>query len=230
MKALMILSLVLLASCGKDGSQGTPGVTTVVEVPAPVVETPPVIPEVIDQEQVDIDNLVQDENDYRISQGQTMLSKGLSCSLQTFTGGDRIQASIAGHNTLQGLLNVGSYTLQTSINQPDTSSDLGLNVLPTSLKMTYKNNYLLRCTGYLVIAESGHQKFDLLSDDASILYIAGAKVVDNDNAHGVNLVTGTKLLRRGVVAIRLDYAQNGGSQALALKMNDEVLSSNKFLH
>ena len=61
------------------------------------------------------------------------------------------------------------------------------------------------------------------------MYIAGAKVIDNDNAHGVNLVSGTKFLRRGVHAFRLDYAQEGGSQALILNMSDELLSASRFV-
>ena len=217
MKKLLLLSILALTmSCGKENH------TTIVN---PIVTQSSEIPAV----QVDIENLVADENEYRVGQGQAPLSAGLSCALQTFTVGERIQASITVYNTLQGLTNVGAYTLKAAFNQQNSNASDGLNILPTSMKNTYKTNYLLRCTGYVVVTESDYYQFDLTSDDASILYIAGAKVIDNDNAHGVTLKTGTKFLRRGVHSFRLDYAQNGGAQALILNMNGELLSKDRMV-
>lgn len=219
MKKLLLIStiLTLCISCGRDNQ------TTIINE----VVSPPTTE--VNAETQDVETLLAEENSYRETLGQSQLTSGLSCNLQTYTGGDRIQASIANHNTLQGLSNVGSYTLKAPFNQDNTSVDLGLNVLPMGLKTMYKRNYLLRCTGYIVITENNYYKFDLTSDDASVLYIAGAKVIDNDNAHGVNLVSGTKFLRRGVHAFRLDYAQEGGSQALILNMSDELLSASRFV-
>lgn len=77
--------------------------------------------------------------------------------------------------------------------------------------------YLLRCQGSLIVTKTDYYQFNLNSDDGSVLYLDGSKLVDNDNNHGPTLVSGTKMLRRGVHTFRLDYAQTGGgSQALEL--------------
>ena len=218
--SLALLLTLTLASCGKKESSTT--IIQEVVAPTPVIEVTP--------EDQDILNLLQDENDYRLALGQTQLSLGLSCSLQTFTSGDRIQASIAGHNTLAGLSSVGSFLQVSGFNQVQSSVDGGMSALPTSMKNTYKTNYLMRCSGFLVVTDSDYYQFDLTSDDASVLYVAGAKVIDNDNGHGTTKLTGTKFLRRGVHAIRLDYAQLGGEQSLILDMNGINLKGIRFAH
>ncbi len=217
MKALFTLVLLTaLASCGHH----TDTVTIQTTVTAPVGTT---------SEQQDVLNLIQDENDYRIGQGQTMLSSGLTATLQTFTSGDRIQASITDHNTLAGLVTVGSFTLKETFNQLQSSVNDGMNVLPIALRNTYKTNYLLRASGYIVITESDYYQFDLLSDDASIFYLDGSKLIDNDNSHGVTLKIGSKFLRRGLHAFRIDCAQNGGEQALVLNMNGSLIDPSRLV-
>lgn len=230
----MLVAAMGLTACGHKGDQGdagTPG------APGPTGPAAPVAPPVVvDEVQADINALVADENDYRISLGQTMLSEGLSCKLYTTTGGDRIQASIAGHNTLQGLTQIASFTYKgqdaaTTFQQYDASVNDGLNVLPTPLKNTYKNAFLLRCEGQIVITETGLYGFELYSDDASLLYIDGSKLIDNDNSHGITLMQGNKNLRRGVHTFRLDFAQTGGgNQALVLRANGVSIPPRFFQH
>lgn len=207
---IAMLSLLILVSCGKDGQNGVNGIDR-----SPAFVQPTLIQEVL-----------QEENDYRYDNGQTLLSKGLSCNLKTFTGGDRLQPSIAGHNTFNGLINVSSYTFAGSFDQAETSVNDGLNAVLPSLNI--KTNYVLKCTGYLVITDNDYYKFDLTSDDASLLYIGNSLVIDNDNAHAVTDKTATKYLRRGVYSFRLDYAQNTGNQALTLKMNNSIIESERF--
>ncbi len=228
--SLLLLSLVLTA-CNSgsfeaidclDGCSDPKVVTTpvIVEVPAP--PAPPTDA---------IQALVDAENDYRESQGQTLLTQGLTCTLYTISGGDRIQASIAGHNTLTGITTVGSYTYKGVFNQGDSNISEGMNVLPPVLRAIYQNMYLLRCQGQLVVTETGYHSFSVRSDDASVLYVAGAKVVDNDNNHGPTTIVGQKLLRKGVYAFRIDYAQSaGGSQALVINMNRALLSNGLLFH
>jgi hypothetical protein len=181
--------------------------------------------------QQDINSLVTDENNYRLGLGQSILSEGLSCTLYTITGGDRIQSSIAGHNTLTGITQVATYLLKASFNQPDSSVNDGMNILPISLRSIYKNMYMLRCQGQLVVVQNGYYSFELTSDDASVLYVDGSKVIDNDNNHGAIMQAGQKYLRRGVHTIRLDYAQAGaGNQALILKANGELVDPVFFQH
>ena len=213
---LIALSIALtLVSCGRRDE--------IIFEPVYVASAP-------SSQDVDAQDLINEENASRLAQGQTALSSGLSCNLQTFTGGDRIQASIADHNTLSGLTNVGSFLLAGGFNQEQSSVDVGMNVLPGSIKNVYKTMYLLRCTGYIVVTENQYHSFELTSDDASVMYVDGAKVIDNDNAHATTDKVAVKYLKRGVHSFRLDYAQNYGEQSLVLKMNEEVFTADMLAH
>lgn len=221
---LAFLATGLLAACagpsGNDGSTGPQGPQ------GPAAPTP-----TVSDEQADINALVSDENDYRLGLGQTQLSEGLSCTLYTITGGDRIQASISGHNTLTGITQVATYLYKGWFNQPDSPVSDGMNVLPTALRSLYTNMYLLRCQGQIVVRESDYYNFTVNSDDASVLYIDGAKLVDNDNNHGVTAVSGQKYLRRGVHTFRLDYAQaGGGNQALQVLAGGQFINPIYYFH
>lgn len=220
-KFLICLSILVLSACaGKKGETGAQGP---VGPGAPVPTVTPL--------EADIEAVVTDENDYRLGLGQSVLTSGLSCRLYTITGGDRIQSTIAGHTQLTGVSQVGSYLYSGPFNQPNTSISVGMNVLPPALMGIYKNMYLLRCEGQLVVLETDYYVFDLSSDDASVLYVGGAKVIDNDNNHGVTTLSGMKYLRRGVHAFRLDYAQaGGGDQALILKMDGASIDSLLYYH
>ena len=225
MKKFMLLVFVasLVTSCapekGDKGDKGDAGVS------APVVSLP------VDDVQSDIDALVRDESAYRQGLGQTALSQGLACTLYSITGGDRIQASISGHNTLTGITTVGTFRLNVPFNQPNSNISAGMNVLPAPFRTNYTNMYLLRCQGQIVVRDSDYHLFELSSDDASVLYVDGSKVIDNDNAHGITVLTGQKYLRRGVHTIRLDYAQTGaGDQALILKQNGTVIDPKFFYY
>lgn len=229
-KVLSVFIILLGMGCaeGPRGLTGAPG-------PAgPSAPVPPSVP--VDSEQSKVDALVLDENLYRLSLGQTILSSGLSCTLSTFTSGDRIQSSIAGHNTFAGLSQKLSFLYSgqdasTTFQQNNSSASEGLNLLPSNVRMSYLNMFLVRCQGQLVITESGLYNFELYSDDASLLYINGSKLIDNDNAHGITLVTGSKVLRKGVHTFRLDYAQSGaGSQALILRANGVSIPPKYFFH
>lgn len=207
----------------------TPGPveTITVTTPGPTVYLPAPVASLSE----DILNLVSAENDYREGLGQTLLANGLSCTLYTTTGGDRIQGSIAGHNTLTGLSQVASFTYKGIFNQPDSNVNTFLNVLPAPIQPLYLNNYMLRCQGQLVVTTTGYYTFDLTSDDGSLLYVDGGKLIDNDNNHGSTLVSAQKYLRRGVHAFRLDYAQTGaGNMSLILTANGSFIDPMYLFH
>lgn len=211
----MVLCLTMVG-CGQFNTQGyvvevpVPGPTVTVEVPAPAVPTNLV------------KELTDEENEYRLSLGQTMLTPGLSCTLYSYTGG----SSLA---TLTGLSSKGSFLLTKEINQPDDVSSTRLNILPSGLA-NLLNQYMLRCTGYVVVTQNGMSDFEVSSDDGSRLYIDGSLVVNLDGTHGVQTMTGAKSMRQGVKAIKLEYFDIGGRQALTVKMNGSVLSPELYLH
>lgn len=195
--------------------------------PEVVVEEGPQVDEV----QEEIDSLVNEENEYRAKLGNTILSPGLSCKLYTITGGQRIQATVGNQITLQGKKLVASFLQDGPFNQEDSSINEGMNVLPEPLMSLYKNMYYLRCEGSIVVLDSDYYEFSIRSDDGSLLYIGGEKVVDNDNNHSPTTVAGQKFLRRGVHSFKLEYAQSGGgSQALVLKSNGSLVDGNVLYH
>lgn len=220
----MMLCFVLgMTGCGKDGASGGPGPAGP-QGPAAVAAANP---------NVDVQNVVNDENAYRLGLGQTQLSPGLSCTLYTITGGQYIQNDATHTPTLTGTSQVATFLLTAPFNQPDSSVSAKLNVLPAALQAnaTYQNLILLRCQGQIVITDTDYYEFDLASDDGSVLYIDNSRLIDNDGNHAIRTVTGTKYLRRGVHVFRLDFAQTGGgNQALVLNANGALLPANVMYH
>lgn len=206
-KVLIGLVIVMsLTACGKDIHYVDRVVTETVEVPATKVP--------------EIDKVVSEENIYRTAVGQPLLSKGLKCSIYKPSG---TPASIAAASL--GSAQV-TYTYEGTFNQLDSSASTGLNIIPEGLRGLYTSWFVVRCEGVLIITETKNFTFDLASDDGSVLYLDGSKLIDNDGNHAVVNKSALKLLRRGVHSFRLDYMQGpAGNQALILKMNGELVSS-----
>ena len=204
---------------GDQGQQGSPGK----DAPVPAVPA-------VTTEQQDVNRLIGDENEYRAGLGQAPLTQGLSCTLYTTTGGDRIQATIPGHNTLTGITQVATFLLNKPINQSNTSVANKLSLLPVALQALYTTNYLMRCQGAIVVRDSGYVKFDLSSDDGSLLFVDGSLLVDNDNAHAATTVSKQKYMRRGVHSFRLDFSQGSGNEQLILKANNTLIDPIYLVH
>lgn len=220
---IAILSVTILSACGKGdpGQPGAPG--QVVYIP-----TPPAAPS---DEQKDIDTIIADENEYRTGLGQTALTSGLSCTLYTITGGQFIQNDATHTPTLTGLSQVATFLHKDVFNQLDGPISDGMSVLPAPLRAVYQNMYMLRCQGQIVVTKTAYYQFDLRSDDGSVLYLDGARLIDNDGAHAPQTKTGSKYLRRGVHTFRLDYAQSGGgSQALVLTAGGALIPGAYLFH
>ena len=228
----LTLGLILtlsLSACGREVyTEYVPSPSpTVTVTPTPVVGSPEQL------EAAAIAAIVDEENIYREGLGQTALTNGLSCALYTVTGGQFIQNDATHTPTLTGIVTVATFLFKDAFNQPNSSANDGLNVLPAALRSnpSYKNLILLRCQGQLVVTTTGYVDFDLTSDDGSVLYVDGSRTIDNDGNHGATEKTGQKYLREGVHTFRLDFAQTGaGNQALILKANNSLLSGQYFFH
>lgn len=209
MKKYIIIAMIL-TGCGKDCA------TYVNPVSSSTVTA---------SEAEDISRIIQEENDYRFSIGQSPLSQGLTCN--TYTG---LSNSLTAFPTSLPSA-AATFAYIGEFNQPNTSVSVGLNVLPTALRTqsAYLQWYALRCSGYIVVTSSGFQSFELTSDDAGLLYIDNVKVVDNDGNHGAITKTGSRNLKRGVHSIRIDYMQGpAGNQALIIKSNGVIIPANKL--
>lgn len=217
---VLILSMIILAGCGSD--------TQLVYVPVP---GPAITPTPTDSNS--IASLVADENAYRTGLGQTALSLGLSCTLYTITGGQYIQNDATHTPTLTGVVQVATYLYDDVFNQPNASASAPVNVLPAALQANpaYANLIKLSCQGQIVVTDTNFYDFNLSSDDGSVLYLDGARLIDNDGNHGITSKDGSKYLRKGVHAFRLDFAQTGGgNQALILTSNGSLISGAYLYH
>lgn len=77
--------------------------------------------------------------------------------------------------------------------------------------------FLLNATGFLDVPADGRYEFSLTSDDGSILWIDGQKVVDNDKEHSRETVQGAATLKKGVVPIEVRFFNGVGDAVLILK-------------
>lgn len=83
-------------------------------------------------------------------------------------------------------------------------------------------------TGRFWFSTPGTYRFALLSDDGSILYIDGRRVIQNDKVHPVAERKGKVTLTRGPHTLRVSYFQ-GPRFHVALVLRVAVPGSNRFL-
>ncbi len=72
------------------------------------------------------------------------------------------------------------------------------------------DNYALRFTGQITVPETAEYQFATVSDDGSLLFINGTKVVDNDGDHGMRPRSGNISLEAGTHSFELGYYNGGG--------------------
>ena len=59
--------------------------------------------------------------------------------------------------------------------------------------LSFSDHFAARWTGYLKVATTASYDFQLRSDDGSLLFVDGSRVVDNDGLHGLRARTGILL-------------------------------------
>ena len=69
-------------------------------------------------------------------------------------------------------------------------------------------------TGVFAASGTGPYMFGLNSDDGSVLYIDGTRVVSNGGDHTVRYVTGTTTLAAGNHSFTVNYAETNGNPAI----------------
>lgn len=211
----LLIVLVSIAGCGKE-----PIEKVIETVRTETVQLPPAVQDLVSQ-------IVADENAFRLSKGQLPLAPGLTCTLHNLLATTPSLIPTSPPSAVATFAYIGSF------NQPDASASDGLNILPAALKPLYLQWFLVKCSGYIVIEDSGYRAFSLRSDDGSKLYLNGTSasnlVIDNDGNHGPLTKTGAVQLHRGIVSISLQYMQGpAGSQALVLEDENGVIPGAKF--
>lgn len=226
MKIVYLALALTLSGCGTyhevgpKGDKGDPGTPT----------TPTLTPF-----EKEVTQLLQDENDYRLGLGQSILSSGLSCSVQLITSGQFLSNSSPNFVSGQQIVLSGSpftYLYKSDFNQPDSAGSVPNSLLPTAIQPLFlSQNYKITCSGQLIVVESGWYNFELNSDDGSILNVSGSNIIYNDGNHGMTLKTGLKYLHKGVTPFSLTYAQTGGGNfGLIMRMNGLLINPIQYAH
>lgn len=83
------------------------------------------------------------------------------------------------------------------------------------------DDFALIGKGYIVIEKAQNYIFRIWSDDGSLFYINGEKILDNDGPHGVVYKEKTLFLKEGVYPIRVEYMQGVGGKFLSLNWKPE---------
>jgi hypothetical protein len=228
-----LLAVLLLTACG-DGDFRQD-----INIPQPsqpnATPTPTPTP-VVDEVQQDIDLIIEEENQYRLALGQQALTPGLSCSVVKINSGTCLFSnSTAAWCNNTNVINVTGQTVYNysyvgSFAQEEGPISAPNFLLPSALRPFFINqNHRIICTGFIVARQSGYYGFSLESDDASVLIINNAQVINHDNAHAMTEKFGVAFLRRGVSPIAIHYAQTTGPTfGLILKSGGEVVEGRYF--
>lgn len=216
MNKLLALSLMILAGCGSTGLD-TVVQTNTVEIPTPV-------------ELTDVAEVVAEENAYRLAAGQSPLQPGLVCTLHNLSATQPATIPASPPTAVATWVYVGDF------NVPNGPSSAGMPFLPAAIRLSYTSWYLVRCTGQLIVTVSEYATLYTASDDGSMLYLGSVSspssaslLVNNDGNHGVQTRSGSRLVKRGVFAIRIDYMQGpAGNQAFIVSDHNGVLPAARF--
>ncbi len=93
-----------------------------------------------------------------------------------------------------------------------------LNLVNTSEKRSYSIVY----SGYLEFPEAGLVRVGIGSDDGSKLYLNNRLLIDNDLAHGFQVLTRWVRVPRGLVPFRVEYMEVGGDRGLVLAAAQDI--------
>ena len=90
------------------------------------------------------------------------------------------------------------------------------------------NNFCLRCSGFVTTSTEGEYKFFTSSDDGSLLYLNGEKIVDNNDCHGEKETASNRIqLAGGSHHLVVDYCNNGGGHAFKMRFEGPDSRGNK---
>ncbi|RIK00149.1 MAG: beta-N-acetylhexosaminidase [Armatimonadetes bacterium] len=104
-----------------------------------------------------------------------------------------------------------------SVSFADPASSLESLTLP-------RENFALEFAGFFRVESPGVYTFSLGSDDGSVLWIAGAKLIDNDGLHGYLEKSASVALKPGYYPLRVGMFQAGGARSLSLNVEGPGLA------
>jgi len=84
-----------------------------------------------------------------------------------------------------------------------------------------EDHFAIRYTGYVMIPDDEVYTFTAVSDDGSLVFIDGKKIVDNDYTHAVQSVSGQVGLAAGLHEIAVHFFEKTGDQHLEVEIESE---------
>jgi autotransporter-associated beta strand protein len=104
-----------------------------------------------------------------------------------------------------------------SVNYLDNGGNGGVTALPAALvQINGGNNFVAHLAGKFDATLAGDYTFQARSDDATVIWIDGKPVLDNNRAQGNTTRTGTIELTAGQHDIVIGYQQGGGGATLSV--------------
>ena len=79
-----------------------------------------------------------------------------------------------------------------------------------------QDNFAVCFDGFLPIKTAGEYTFRTSSDDGSILYIDGQRIVNNDGIHGVESREGSIRLKAGIHQVRVEFFEASGGEEVTV--------------
>lgn len=79
------------------------------------------------------------------------------------------------------------------------------------------DDFAFRFRGFLEVPEAGEYAFSTTSDDGSMLYVDGQRVVDNDGPHAMTKVTGRVTLEAGPHPLEVTYFEHTVDEGLEVR-------------
>ncbi|TVM00310.1 MAG: hypothetical protein CV087_14355 [Candidatus Brocadia sp. WS118] len=81
-------------------------------------------------------------------------------------------------------------------------------------KKPYRSPFGIEWEGYLSVPQKGAYQFATKSDDGSLVYLDGKKIVDNDDLHAAQYLSAVVSLEAGFHRIRIRYFDAGGGAVM----------------
>ncbi|CAE7552016.1 unnamed protein product [Symbiodinium natans] len=96
-------------------------------------------------------------------------------------------------------------------------------------QIRHSDHFCTRCRGKLVTKRAGDYTFFLSSDDGSLLYLNGERIVDNNGCHAIREISGNKYLEPGSHDLVVDFCEVAGFETLRFEYQGPDSTNSKVV-
>lgn len=120
------------------------------------------------------------------------------------------------YNTPNNLRNVPNFDKLTPVRTRTVPQIRYVNTGGTWPGYSRRDHFGARWTGKMTITRSGTYRFQLSSDDGSMMWVNNKRVVDNNGLHGLRARYGNVRMRSGKSSLRVEFFERGGHAGMFL--------------